>query len=121
MRDFEQYEAARIEERVRGEERSYRQYAKTSLDLESQMREARRIMRDDIPNVETRLTVLERAGVSQLECDCSASDARLGQLAAAVDRGYRAVPDALRRDVEFAIRREQRALDRMRDSISMGR
>lgn len=121
MRDFEQYEAARIEERVRGEERSYRQYAKTSLDLESQMREARRIMRDDIPKVETRLTVLERAGVSQLECDGSASDARLGQLAAAVDRGYRAVPDALRRDVEFAIRREQRALDRMRDSISMGR
>jgi hypothetical protein len=68
MHDFEQHEAARIEERVRGDERSYRQYVKTSLDLESQMREARRIMRDDIPKAETRLSVLERAGVPQVEC-----------------------------------------------------
>jgi hypothetical protein len=121
MRHFEQHEAPRIEERVRGDEGSYRQYVKTSLDLESQVREARRIMRDDIPKLETRLSVLERAGVPRVECDGPAWGAGLDRLAAAVDRGYQALPQALRRDVEFIIRQEKRALDRTRASISMDR
>ncbi|HEY6449538.1 MAG TPA: hypothetical protein VIX60_02540, partial [Candidatus Cybelea sp.] len=121
MHEFEQHDSARIEERVRGDEYSYRQYVKTSLDLESQMREARHIMRDDIPKVETRLTVLERAGVPQVECVGPAWDARLDQLVVAVDRGCQTLPQTLRRDIELTIRQEQRALDRMRESISMGR
>jgi hypothetical protein len=36
-------------------------------------------------------------------------------------RGYRTVPDAMRHDVEFAIRREQRALNRVRRTIPMKR
>lgn len=36
-------------------------------------------------------------------------------------RPYRAMPQELRRDVESAVRREQRALRRSRESISMDR
>lgn len=119
-RDFESGDAKRIEQRIGSDERAYREYVGASLGLEEQMRQARAALRDEIPTLETRLKVLERAGVAQLVCDGLASGARLDQLAAAVDRGYRAVPDVMRRDVEFAIRKEQRALSRTR-SISMDR
>ncbi len=121
MHDFEQHDAARIERRARGDEHSYQQYVETSLDLEAQMHEARRIIGGDIPKIQTRLSVLERAGVPHVECDSAAQGAGLDQLAAAVDRGYEALPQVLRRDVEFAIRREQRTRDRTRGSISMDR
>ena len=84
------------------------------------MRQARAALRDEIPTLETRLKVLERAGVAQLDCDAPTWGARLDQLAAATDRGYQTVPDALRHDLEFAIRKEQRALSRTR-SMSMER
>jgi hypothetical protein len=113
-RGFESGDAQRIERHIRSDERIYREYVKTSLGLEAQMRQARTALRDEIPTLETRLKVLERAGVEQLACDGPAWDARLEQLAAAVDRGYRTVPDVLRRDVEFAVRRS-------RESISMDR
>ncbi len=119
-RDFESGDAQRIEQRIRGDERTYRDYVSASLGLEARMRQARAALRDEIPMLETRLKVLERAGVAQLDCDGPAWDARLDQLAAAVDRGHRTVPDVLRRDVEFAIRKEQRGLSRTR-SISMDR
>jgi Relaxase/Mobilisation nuclease domain len=118
--NFESGDARRIEQRIGSDERAYREYVGASLGLEEQMRRARAAMRDEIPTLETRLNVLERAGVAQLDCDGPARGARLDELAAAADRGYRAVPDAMRRDVEFAIRKEQRALSRTR-SISMDR
>ncbi len=119
MRGFES-DAQRIQERIRSDERIYREYVGASLGLEAEMRQARTALRDEIPTLETRLKVLERVGVAQLDCDGPAWSTRLDQLAAAVDRGYRAVPDVMRRDVEFAIRKEQRALSRTR-SISMDR
>jgi hypothetical protein len=120
MRSFESGDAQRIEQRIRSDERIYRDYVSSSLGLEAQMRQARAALRDEIPRLETRLKVLERAGVAQLDCDGPAWGARLDQLAAAVERGYRTVPDVLRRDVEFAIRKEQRARSRTR-SMSMDR
>ncbi len=117
---FESGHANRIEQRIRSDERVYREYVSASLGLEDQMRQARATLRDEIPRLEARLKVLERAGVAQLVCNGRASGARLDQLAAAVDLGYRVVPDVLRLDVEFAIRKEQRALSRTR-SISMDR
>lgn len=119
-RGFESGHAQRIEQRIRSDERIYRDYVSSSLGLEAQMRQARAALRDEIPTLETRLKVLERAGVAQLGCDGPAWGARLDQLAAAVDRGYRTIPDVLRRDVEFAIRKEQRGLSRTQ-SISMDR
>ncbi len=119
-RGFESGAAQRIEQRIRSDERIYRDYVSSSLGLEAKMRQARAALRDEIPTVETRLKVLERAGVAQLDCDGPAWDARLDRLAAAVNRGYRTVPDVLRRDVEFVIRKEQRALSRTR-SMSMDR
>jgi hypothetical protein len=119
-RDFESRDAQRIEHRIRSDERIYRDYVSSSLGLEAQIRQARAALRDEIPRLETRLKVLERAGVAQLDCDGQAWGARLEQLAAAVERGYRTVPDVLRRDVEFAIRKEQRARSRTR-SMSMDR
>jgi hypothetical protein len=120
MRGFESGDAQRIREGIRSDERIYREYVGTSLGLEAQMRQARAALRDEIPTLETRLRVLERAGVAQLDCDGPVWGARVDQLAAAVDRGYWAVPDIMRRDVEFAIRKEQRDLSRTR-SISMDR
>ena len=120
-RVFESGDAQRIEQRIRSEERVYREYVSASLGLEDQMRKARAVLRDEIPKIETQLKVLKRTGLVQLECKGAASSAPFDQLTAAVDRGYRGVPDALRRDVEFAVRREQRALARTRASISMDR
>ena len=56
-----------------------------------------------------------------MESEGAAWSPSLDELATAVNRRYRAVPDPLRRDVEFAVRREQRALARVRSTISMDR
>nr|AYC79440.1 hypothetical protein [uncultured bacterium] len=121
MRDFENGDAQRLQERIQSDERSYREYVDASLGLEAQMREARAVLRDDIPTIEKQLTVLERTGVAQVECEGPAWSAGLDKLAAAVDRPYRTVPKELRQDVEFAMRRAERALRRGRESISMDR
>jgi hypothetical protein len=121
IRDFESGDVQRLQERIQSDERSYRGYVSASLGLEAQMREVRAVLRDDIPKIEKQLTVLERTGVAQLECEGPAWSAGLDKLAAAVDRPYRAVPKELRQDVEFAMRREERALRRGRESISMDR
>jgi hypothetical protein len=118
MHEFEGRDALEIAKRIAAEERRYRQYAFTSIDLEGQMRDARTALRERIPQVEHRMHVLERAGVSQLE-ECQLN-ANLKQLSAAIDRQYRILPEAMRRDVESRIRSEQRNHDRSRESISMG-
>lgn len=119
-RRFESGDTQRIEQRIRRDERIYRDYVSASLGLEDQMRQARAALRDAIPKLETQLTVLARAGVTQLDCDGPAWDARLDQLATTAARGYRTVPEVLRREVEFAIRKERRALSRTH-SILMDR
>jgi len=117
MGGFEERAVLQIGKRVAAEEHRYRQFASTSLDLEGQMRDARAALRDRIPKVEHRIRVLESAGVSQLEhCNINAN---LKQLSAAIDRQYRILPEAVRRDVESAMRRDRRDRDRERDSISM--
>ncbi len=101
-RDYESGDALRSQEHILSNERIYREYVSASLGLEDQMRKARAVLRDDVPKIEKQLTVLERTGVAQLECEGAAWDAGLDKLAAAVDRGYQALPQELRRDVEFA-------------------
>lgn len=118
MQEFEERAVPQIAKGVAAEERRYNQFAATSLDLEGQMRDARTALRDRIPQVERRMQVLERAGVSQLE-DCNIN-ASLKQLSAAIDRQYQVLPEAVRRDVEYGIRRELRDRARSRESISMG-
>ena len=118
IREFEERAVPQIANRVAAEERRYRQFACTSLDLEGQMRDARAALRDRIPQVEQRMHVLERAGVSQVE-ECQLN-ANLNQLSAAIDGQYRILPEATRRDVEYGIRRESRERARSRESMSMG-
>jgi hypothetical protein len=120
-RDFESGHARRVQELVLSNERVYREYVTASLGLEAEMRKAGAVLRDGIPKIEKQLTALERTGVAQLECEGAVWGASLDKLAAAVDRSYRNVPEALRRDLEFAIRQEQRALRRGRESIAMDR
>ena len=120
-RDFESSDAKQIEQRIRSDERIYRKHVAASLGLEAQMRKAGALLRDDIPKIEKQLTVLERTGVARLECEGAVWGAALDKLAAAVDRPYQALPQELRRDVEFAVRQEKRALRRSRQSISMDR
>ena len=67
----------------------------------------------EIPKIEQQLNVLERAGVAHVDCHDGVPNARLDDLVAAIERGYRAIPETLRRDVEYSIRREQRARDSM--------
>jgi hypothetical protein len=121
MRDFESGDAKQIDQRIRSDERIYRERVAASLGLEDQMRKAGAVLRDDIPTIEKQLTVLERTGVAQVECEGPAWSAGLDELAAAVSRPYKAVPKELRQDVEFAMRREERALRRGRESMSMDR
>ncbi|HZY97738.1 MAG TPA: relaxase/mobilization nuclease domain-containing protein [Candidatus Cybelea sp.] len=121
MREFESGDAQRLQERIRSDERSYREYVSASLGLEDQMRKARAALREDVPKVEKQLTVLERTGVAQLECEGAVWGAGLDKLAAAVDRPYQALPQERRRDVELAIRREERASPRGRESMSIDR
>jgi hypothetical protein len=121
MRDFECRDAPRIEQRIRSDERIYRERVATSLGLEDQMRKAGAVLRNYIPKIEKQLTVLERSGVRQLECEGAVWGAGLDKLAAAVDRPYQALPQELRQVVEFAMRQEARAFARTRGSISMDR
>ena len=121
MRNFESNDATQIEQRIRSNERIYREHVAASLDLETQMRQARAELRDEIPKVEKQLTMLQRTGVAQLDCEGALWGAGLEKLAAAVDRPYQALPRELRRDVEFTARQEERALRRSRESISMER
>ncbi|HVN69197.1 MAG TPA: relaxase/mobilization nuclease domain-containing protein [Candidatus Binatia bacterium] len=121
IHEFESGDAQRLQERIRSDERSYREYVSASLGLEAEMRTARAVLREDVPKIEKQLTVLERTGVAQLECEGAVWGAGLDKLATAVERSYREVPEAVRRDVEFGIRREQQALARVRSAISMDR
>ena len=50
-----------------------------------------------------------RASIATLQCGA----ARLDDLAAAIEQQYRALPNEIRRDVEYSIRKEQRARDSM--------
>ena len=114
--EFEQRDLPQLEKRMGARQRDYRQYVDASLGLEREINDAR-ATRDRIPKVEQQVTTLERAGVSHIDCDAVLGAARLEDLAAAVDHQYRALPVAIRRDVEYSIRKELRA----RDSRSIDR
>ena len=87
-------------------------YVAASLGLERERNNAR-AARDEVPRIEQRLNVLERAGVARIDCDAAMGAARLDDLAAAIEQQYRALPHEIRRDVEYSIRKEQRARDSM--------
>jgi hypothetical protein len=114
--EFEQRDLPQIEKQIAGQERAYRQYVAASLGLERERNNAR-AARDEVPRIEQRLNVLERAGVAHVRCFGTMSDARLDDLAAAIEQQYRALPNEIRRDVEYSIRKEQR----VRDSMTIGR
>jgi hypothetical protein len=119
LREFEARDVPQIAKRVAGDERRYREYITASLALEGEMREARRALRDGIPRVEQHVSVMEHAGITQFKGYASRSNAPLDQLAVAIDQQYRALPEAARHQAERSVRRENRARDRARESISM--
>ena len=110
--EFEQHDLPQLEKDIAGRERAYRRYVNASLGLERERNNAR-AARDEVPGIEQRLNVLERAGVAQVRCVDPTSDARLDDLAAAIEHEYRALPNEIRRDVEYSIRKEQRARESM--------
>lgn len=119
LRDFEGREVPQIAERVGISQQRYRDYVTTSLSLEREIKQTRDA-RDRIPRIEHQLTILERAGRSQVEIYDTVSNASLGQLAGAVNQQYRSLPDRLRNEVERGLRHEQRVHDLSRESMSMG-
>jgi Relaxase/Mobilisation nuclease domain len=120
LRDFEGRDVPLIAKRIGVDQQRYREYVAASLSLEREMNRADDV-RDRIPRVEHQLTVLERAGVSQIEIHDATPNAGLRQLAGAVDQQYRFVPDRLQSEIELGLRREQqRAHERSRESMSMG-
>ena len=110
--EFEQRELPQLEKQLAGQERAYKQYVAASLGLERERNNAR-AARDEVPRIEQRLNVLERAGVARIDCAAAMDGARLDDLAAAIEQQYRALPNEIRRDVEYSIRKEQRARDSM--------
>ena len=121
MRDFEAHDVPQISQRVAADERRYRQYVTESLALENQKNEARTLLRDRIPRVEHRLSVLERAGTSHVELHDDMSRASVTHLAAAVDQQYNALSEKVLFETEKSIRKEQRARDGSRESMSFDR
>ncbi len=113
MVEFEQRELPQLEKQLAGQERAYRRYVGASLDLEDEMREARAALRRTMPEVDHQMNVLGRAGVVHVDCRDAIRNTGLDQLAAAIEREYRALPNELRRDVEYSIRKELRARDSM--------
>ncbi|MGA8099493.1 MAG: hypothetical protein WB810_12645, partial [Candidatus Cybelea sp.] len=116
IHEFEQRDVPQIEKRLAAHENRYRQYATASIGLERESNDARDV-RDRIPRIEQQVNVLERAGTMHVDCHDAVPNARLDDLVAAIERGYQAIPETLRRDVEYSIRREQRA----RESMSIDR
>ena len=110
--EFEQRDLPQLEKQIAGHDRAYQQYVAMSLGLERERNNARAV-RDEVPRIEQRLDVLERAGVAHVRCFDPMSTSRLGDVAAAIEHEYRALPDEVRRDVEYSIRKEQRARDSM--------
>lgn len=110
--EFEQRDLPELEKQLAGQERVYRRYVAASLGLEREMNNAR-AARDEVPRIGQRLNALERAGVARIDCDAAMGGARLDDLAAAIERHYEALPNEIRRDVEYSIRKEQRARDSM--------
>jgi hypothetical protein len=120
MHEFERREVPQLTKRLSVDERRYREYVAVSLALEDEMRDARTVLRGRLPEVEHRVNILERAGVTHVEGHGIAPDGRVNQLAAAVEQQYRDLPETVRRDAERDSRREQHARDRSRESMSMG-
>ena len=120
MHQFEQRDVPQIEKQLAAHERVYRQYVAASLGLEREINNAR-AARDRIPKIEQQINILERAGVAHVDCHDAIPNAGVDELAAAIEHQYRALPETLRRDVEYSIRKEQRARDRSREGMSMER
>jgi hypothetical protein len=118
LREFEARDVPQLAKRIAADERRYRQYVAASLALEAEMRDARASLRSRIPQVEHRVSILERAGVLQVEI---APNLGLNELADAIEQRCRSLPEAVRREAERSIRREQRSRDRSRESMSIER
>ncbi len=110
--EFERRDLPPLEKQIAGQERAYRHYVDASLGLERELNAAR-AARDRVPKIEQQLNVLERAGVAHVRCFDPVSNVRLDDLAAAIEHEYRALPNELRRDVEYSIRKERRARESM--------
>ncbi len=110
--EFKQRDLPHLEKQLAGHDRAYRHYVAASLGLEREMNNAR-AARDEVPRIGQRLNVLERAGVARIDCDAAMGAARLDDLAAAIEQQYRAMPNEIRRDAAYSIRKEQRARDSM--------
>jgi hypothetical protein len=117
LKDFEQREVPRQTKRLAAIERRHRQYLMASLALEREMNEARNVVRHVLPRTERSLDLLERAGVQSVDGLGSSADAR--EIAAAVDRTYRSVPQAVRREAERH-QPQQHARGLVRESPSIG-
>jgi hypothetical protein len=117
LKDFEQHEIPRQTKRNAAIERRHRQYLMGSLGLEREMNEARHVVRHLLPSTERALDLLERAGVQSVDGLGSSAGAR--EIAAAVDRTYRSIPQAARREAERQ-QPQQHARGRVRESPSIG-
>jgi Relaxase/Mobilisation nuclease domain len=109
---FEQHDLPQLEKHLAGQQRAYWRYVDASLSLEREMNNAR-AARDEVPKIERRLNVLERAGVAHIDCHDAISNVRAADLAVAVEQQYRALPNEIRQDVKYSIRKEQRARESM--------
>jgi len=81
------------------------------------MRVARRVFARQLPVIEGKLHVIERAGITLIEG--VGKDASLVEIGEAIGRCCESIPEAMRQTIDRKIRREQRKLDRLRDFSSI--
>ncbi len=112
MAEFEQRDVPQLEKRIAAQERVYREYVAASLGLEREINNARDAS-DRIPKIEQQLKILERAGIVHVDCYAAMPNTRLDEVVEAIEHQYRALPETIRRDVEYSIPKKQRARESM--------
>jgi hypothetical protein len=119
MREFDERDVPQLVKRLTADERRYQEYVASSLALEGDMRDAHTILRSRLPHVNRCVNTLQHAGVTHIEAYSDSPSTRFIQLAAAVEEQYQALPEAVRREAERELRREQQTRERSRESLAM--
>lgn len=104
LQDFHQEELPRMQEAHEKAERQYEAYEVMAYLWEDEMSGGRRVVDQDVPAIEGRLDVIERAGITTIEG--IGDDAELVAIENAVFRCYRSVSEATRQSIEMRRSRE---------------
>jgi hypothetical protein len=117
LQEFERDELPRMRAGYKIEESRYHAYALKAFDLEDQENDAHFTVRQWIPSLQEKLSVIERAGITRISGMWK--NANMLDVDGAIHGCYQGIPESTRATIERQLRREQKAFDRSRQSHSM--